>query len=274
MCDVPVSRFDRDTAVERVAEDEFEARIDPSWWIVAGPNGGYLNAILLRAICERVGEPQRQPRTLTTHFTARAVEGPSRITTHIERSGRSFSTVSARMEQNDRLIAYSVAALASPQRPGFEFQDRRMPEVTPPTSIERRKTEGGRIDEFRRHFDQHSVWEAEEADPNAEAITGGWIRPHDPRGGDAILLSQLADAWPPALFSKWTPDENSRGVPTIELTVHFRAPQIALVVKPDEFYLMRFRTGTAHDGFLEEDGEIWSQDGVLLAQSRQLALLA
>jgi acyl-CoA thioesterase len=34
-----------------------------------------------------------------------------------------------------------------------------------------------------------------------------------------------------------------------------------------------FRSQTARDGFVEEDGEIWTRDGVLLAQSRQLALL-
>jgi len=34
-----------------------------------------------------------------------------------------------------------------------------------------------------------------------------------------------------------------------------------------------FRTRVVHEGFLEEDGEIWSRDGRLLAQSRQLAIL-
>ncbi len=106
----------------------------------------------------------------------------------------------------------------------------------------------------------------------AEALSGGWIRPAEPRAGDALLIAALTDSWPPAIFSKQPPDAVARGVPTIELTVHFRAPEAALT-PPDAFFLVAFRTGSARDGFMEEDGEIWSPDGVLLAQSRQLAIL-
>ena len=44
------TRFDRDTAVRRLADGEYEARIDRGWWIVVGPNGGYLAAIVTRAL--------------------------------------------------------------------------------------------------------------------------------------------------------------------------------------------------------------------------------
>jgi len=62
-------------------------------------------------------------------------------------------------------------------------------------------------------------------------------------------------------------------VPTIDLTIHFRAPEAAAIADPDAPVLGVFRSTDAAEGLIEEDGELWSPDGVLLAQSRQLALL-
>jgi hypothetical protein len=56
--------------------------------------------------------------------------------------------------------------------------------------------------------------------------------------------------------------------------VHYRAPTITAAIRADAYYLVRFRTRTLRDGYLEEEGEIWSEEGALLAQSRQLALFA
>jgi len=64
------------------------------------------------------------------------------------------------------------------------------------------------------------------------------------------------------------------GVPTVDLTVHVRATLPTPHVGPADHVLMIFRTREVRDGFLEEDGEIWSRDGVLLAQCRQLAVMA
>jgi acyl-CoA thioesterase len=61
--------------------------------------------------------------------------------------------------------------------------------------------------------------------------------------------------------------------PTVEATVYFRSPLPLADSKPEDYYLVRFESLMARDGYFEESGEIWSRSGVLLAQSRQLALL-
>ena len=66
---------------------------------------------------------------------------------------------------------------------------------------------------------------------------------------------------------------NKRIAPTVDLTIHFRGPLPQPAAEPGERVLAVFRTRLAREGFLEEDGELWSRDGVLLAHSRQLALL-
>jgi len=62
-------------------------------------------------------------------------------------------------------------------------------------------------------------------------------------------------------------------VPTVDLTIHFRTELPLAHARPDDWCLAVFRSRLAAGGFVEEDGEVWSHDGVLLAQSRQLAVI-
>ena len=56
--------------------------------------------------------------------------------------------------------------------------------------------------------------------------------------------------------------------PTIDLTVHFRAP-----LPLDDTCCSAASAELVRDGFFDEDGELWAPDGTLVAQSRQLGLL-
>ena len=78
--------------------------------------------------------------------------------------------------------------------------------------------------------------------------------------------SVLADAWYPA---PWPRLSELAPAPTVDLTVHFRSP----LPVPGPLLLGRFRSRYVRDGFFEEDGELWSAAGLLVAQSRQLGLL-
>jgi hypothetical protein len=77
----------------------------------------------------------------------------------------------------------------------------------------------------------------------------------------------LSDAWVPSPFMRL---DRMVGAPTVDLTVHFRAPELVVAGPVLAVYRSRF----AHAGFFEEDGEVWTADGRLLMQSRQLGLLS
>jgi acyl-CoA thioesterase len=262
------SRFDTDTALTPAGDGVFDGRIDRGWWVQRGPNGGYVAAIILRGMVMAVDAPARSPRSLTVHYLRPPEEGPVRVETRIERAGRSLSSVSARLVQDDQLLALALGAFAE-SRSGPSFSDPVMPEVPPP---ERCEPSAGGLPEvpIRDRFETRRALGGPPFSGADRAETGGWIRPEDPRPLDHLLLAALTDAWIPAFFSRSTPDEMI-AVPTIDLNVHFRSPLPS--GSEDGYLLACFRSRIAADGFLEEDGELWSRDGVLLAQSRQLAAM-
>ena len=92
-----------------------------------------------------------------------------------------------------------------------------------------------------------------------------WLRLDPPRVLDHLALTTLSDGWMPAAFSKLG---RPFGAPTVDLTIHFRAP-----VPCGDWVLADYRSRFSAGGAWEEDGELWAVDGTLLAQSRQLALI-
>jgi len=261
------TRFERDTAVRRAGAGDYQARIDRGWWVVRGPNGGYVAAIVLRALASEV-EPGRAPRSLTVHYTAPPEEGIVSIETRVERVGRSLTTVAGRMRQGDRTLALALCAFSKP-RAGPSFDHAVMPEVPPPEACPRFP---GMIP-MRERYEHRWAIGAPPFSGASSALAGGWIRSAEPECAGAAQIAAFTDAWPPACFALSSDRENLGPVPTVELTIHFRRELPLASAEPDDFYLAVFRSRLAEQGFVEEDGEVWSRDGQLLAQSRQLAVI-
>jgi acyl-CoA thioesterase len=261
------TRFDRDTAVILAGDGRFRARIDAGWSVIA-PNGGYLAALVLRALALAVDDPARAPRSFTIHYTTPPEPGEAHGETRVERRGRSLTTVSGRLLQGDRLVALALAAFSAP-REGYGFSAARMPEVAPPERCPRIEPRF----EIHRRYEQRWAIGSLPFSGGPEARNGGWIRLAEARPLDAFAVAAYCDAFPPAVFSSAVEGAIRPGVPTIDLSIHFRSPLPLPGAAPDEFCLATFSSRLAHQGFLEEDGEIWSRDGVLLAHSRQLAIL-
>jgi acyl-CoA thioesterase len=270
--------FDRDTAVRLEHGSEWEstfaADVSPAWRAGRGPHGGYLAAMLLRALIETVADPARSPRSLTIHYPRAPEPGPVSIQTRVERAGRSLSTLSARMEQDGTLIALVISAF-SVAWDAPEISDLTMPNVPGPDP----SREAGTLEKFGAPpFTRHLVMQQRLggrpfAASEQPMEIGGWLGLAEPRPLDALSLAFFSDALFPPPFVRLRPEQRVVA-PTIDLTIHFRAttPRTS-EPDPDELCLARFQTRLVHEGFFDESGVIWAEDGTVLAQSRQLAIL-
>jgi acyl-CoA thioesterase len=263
------ARFDNDIAFARTAEGRYEVEIDRGWWIVRGPNGGYIAAMLANAIADAVGDPGRPLRSFTVHYLRPPAEGQAQIETVVERSGRTVTTVSARLVQDGKLQVLATAAHAVPRKTGG-FDHAPIPDVPPAAECPRRVVDAP-IPMHDRYEQRVALGPDMRSGPRIrEAITGGWIRLAEPRPWDPTLIAAVADAWPPAVFSTYEMPEIGGGVPTVDLTVHVIAPDALAKLAPEDFVFVRYETRVVRGGYLEEDGDIWSPTGQLLARARQV----
>jgi len=262
--------FRRDTAVVPRGDGSYDVEVAPQWRAGRGPHGGYLAAMMLRALTETVADAQRAPRSLTIHYARAPQPGPAEIHTTVERAGRSLSTLSARLLQDGEVQALALAAFSTPWTGRPELDDRPMPEVAPPAA---RPTEPMLGDGGGPRFVQHLVMQPRFgplpfSGSDEPMVTGGWLGLFEPQPIDAPAIALFADAWWSPPFGRLTELATS---PTIDLTIHFR--RLDVDPDPQALCLARFHTGLVHDGFFENDATIWSPNGQLLAHARQLALV-
>jgi acyl-CoA thioesterase len=268
--------FDLGTAVRRCSGSSdrasFDADVSPDWLAVSGPHGGYLAAMLLRALTETLGDPDRSPRSLTVHYARSSKPGPVSIHCALERNGRSLSTLSARMEQEGSLIALALAAFSVPWQ-AEEIAESPMPEVAPPdpTRASKRLLDVPPPPVIRQLVIQSRLGAVPFTGSDEPMEIGAWLGLVDQRSLDHLALALFSDALfsPPFIRLK-----RFAATPTIDLTIHFREhlPRHE-DFDPAELCFVRCRSSLVHDGFFEEDGVIWAADGTTLAQSRQLGIV-
>jgi acyl-CoA thioesterase len=254
--------FDVDTALEG-ADGRWRAAVRDHWFVQKGPNGGFVAALATRALTEIAGGDGLAPRSLTLHYLAPPVEGELEVRAAVERAGRTTTFASLRVLQDGVTVAYGLGCCSAWREGQPEWDELVRPEAPAAESLAP-LTDIPAAPRFLENYDMRP-WPK----PPGPATAGGWMRTAQPRAADPILLGAMTDAWVPAAFLEM---EQPSFVPTIDLTIHWRAP--AGVPEGDHPWVLGvFSTRLGAGGTWEEDGELWSEDGVLLAQSRQLAIV-
>ncbi|MGW4322562.1 thioesterase family protein [Streptomyces sp. NPDC004684] len=264
------SEFDRDTAVARRAPGVYDIDLSAGWTIINAVNGGYLLAVLGRALADALPHPD--PFTVSAHYLTASRPGPAVVRTDVVRTGRTLSTGQASLFQYDdgreveriRVLASygDLAALPDDVRTTAE------PPAIPP--VEQcfgpedgpAPVEGSSAiaDRLMLKLDPATLGWALGA-PSGKGEMRAWFGLADGRDPDPLSLLLAVDALPPTAF-----ELGLKGwVPTVELTVHVRCRPAPGPLR------ISITTRNLAGGFLEEDAEVWDSADRLVAQSRQLA---
>ena len=259
--------FDADTALEPAGAGHWRAWAPDHWFVGRGPNGGFLAAVAARAAEAAAGRPLR---SLSLHFLAAPAVGPLDVSATLVREGRSYSAATVRIDQGGQAMTLALATLGALPDDGAEWDASSMPAPIPLADTERVPLDQAGIPAFMRNYDMRWALGGQPGSAADLSETGGWIRTTEPRALDAPLVAAMTDAWAPAAFVALG---RFVAAPTLDLTVHIRRALPPAGMGPDDYVLGRFSSRLSVAGVWEEDGELWTPEGELIAQSRQLALV-
>lgn len=236
--------------------------ISDRWSINGVPNGGYVMAVLAGALMKI--SPKKGTPIVTAAFVSRCLPGDARVTTERVSDSRQFARFQARLIQGgrERTRVFGTFA-AGNDHCTLTRCESAAPDLPPPEACVRMPAMPGytlfenmeiRLDPACAGWMEGRLIERSEH--------RGWMRFGREREADVPALLLMADAFPPPVFA-------SQGmvawVPTLEFSVNIRR------TAPPGWVMGVFRSRFVTCGLLEEDGQLWSPGGELLAISRQIA---
>ncbi len=264
--------LDLDTALQPTAPGRHAGRLTSRFDVGGGMNGGYLGVVCLRGVLAESDLPD--PLSMTLHYLSRPEPGPAEVRVERLRVGRGHATFAFDLVQKggDGTEEARVTGLVLTGR----LRDAGPLDFAPSPPEVAGPEESSPVGKLSMAGGSVSLWDRLElriASPEdlfflrskpGEARGGGWTRLADGRPADALCVPLFLDCWPPAVFARtMRPDEV--GAPTLELTVHWRNRVRA------DWHHASFETRLLAGGYVDEEGELWSSDGTLVATSRQLA---
>lgn len=265
------SEFDRDTTVTLREPGVYETDLSAGWTIVNALNGGYLLAVLGRALADALPHPD--PFTVSAHYLTASRPGPAVVRTETVRTGRTLSTGQASLFQYDdegreveriRVLASYGDLDALPD----DVRTSARPPAIPPLEQCFGPADGPAQVSAASAIAERLLLKLDPATlgwalgaPSGKGEMRSWFGLADGRDPDPFSLLLAVDALPPTAFELGL----SGWVPTVELTAHIRCRPAPGPLR------VSITTRNLAGGFLEEDAEVWDSADRLVAQSRQLA---
>ncbi len=255
-------QFDRDISLKDQGPSQFNGTLTDNWSINGIPNGGYLLAMMTSAML-RQSDKKATP-ILTASYLSRCVAGDADFMVEKVAQSKQFDRLEATLVQNgkEKIRAMGTFVIETDecfiQR--YEKSAPTMPK--PEACVQIPEMPGYTLFE---HMDVRldpgcAGWmEGRLVDKSEHK---GWIKFKERRPFDLFAIALIADSFPPPVMAT---QGMVAWVPTLEFSINIRN------MPESEWLKCIFRTRFITCGLLEEDGEVWDENGQLIAISRQIA---
>ncbi|HEX6352788.1 thioesterase family protein [Actinophytocola sp.] len=247
--------------------DAFEADLDPQWAVGDKLHGGYLMAVLGRAVAAASDHPHLN--AISAVFLRPPVPGKATVSVELLRNGRRFDQFRARLAQDGDVCAEALITQG-----GLEEVDPWWTNATPPPLPDEAdcfllpSTPPGSdfsvplLDVVEHRLDPAAMGFAV-GKPATDGRVGGWLRLVDGSDWDPLSVLVALDMVPPVSLVLGVPG----WAPTITLTAYLRR-----VPAPGPLRVTMHATDITA-GRMDETAQVWDAKGNLVAQATQLAAI-
>ena len=254
-----MSQFLSHTAVSSQGNSRWQAEVHRGWRIGSVANGGYVLALVGRALSDALNQPD--PLSINAFYLVPVALGEVEVAVESLSETRSTHFASADLKQEGQLKLRATAAYTDLDRlSGPDWTNVSPPEV--PAFDDVAAPAMSHL-EIHQSIDLRMVHGSEvftDGKTNDSGEFIAWLAHRDGAAPEPIDLLMFADIMPPPIFTIY----GAYGwVPTVELTVQVRR-------KPSAGPLLaRHTTRQVTRGVAETDTEIWDSEGDLAAMARQ-----
>jgi acyl-CoA thioesterase len=265
----PAHPFDIATQLRALSEHRFEGCTAPAYANMVGPYGGITAAQILQGVMlhpARLGEPL----ALTINYAGPLADGNFELVAEPLRTNRSTQHWALRLNQAGAVVATGTAVTAV-VRETWDAAESERPAAPPPDDVPR--VNPPRRVPWMANYDNRMVRggplppTAAEAGADLGEPALQWVRDEPGRPLDHLSLAALCDVFFPQIFrrrGRWVP------IGTVSFTTYFHADAAMLARVGTRHVLGQAQSHRYRKGFFDQNAQVWSADGELLAVTHQI----
>jgi len=269
--------LDEAVRLEPLADGRQRGHTHPGYQNMVGPYGGITAATLMQAV---LNHPQLlgEPIATTVNYAGPVADGPFIVDAQPVRTNKSTqhwvvtqTPCGADGEPVPGPPATTATVVTAARRRTWSASDAPIPASPRPAECPRADRGGVRgAPSWLSRYEMRPVvggipatWDGQEA----PALTRMWVRDDPPRPLDFTALTALADTFLPLV---WLRRATRTLVGTVSMSVYFHADTPQLAASGSQYLLAQAQGQAFRHGFFDHSGQLWNEDGMLLATTHQI----